>query len=151
MATKNIKLVGNTGQSAQYWTNAAKQIVWPVDLNELHISIPIDEVDKAKENLMVQHFINAGFFIQTCIPDSRTEVFNPEIRLKMPAVKIAPDNAVYKPGDRFKIRSTECEMVIETTESKKIHLKYTNRNKHNIITSEEMLNKNLSWGTWIKL
>lgn len=150
MAIKNTKSVGKLigGQSEQYWLNAAKQIEWPVDIGEKHISIPVNEVDKAQENLMVQHFINAGFFIQTCIPNGKTEVFDPDIRLKLPLVKIVLDNAKFKIGDRFKVKSTECELEITYMESKKIHLKYTNRTKHDLISSEDMIVKNLNWGNW---
>jgi len=99
MATKNTKLVGD--KPVSYWENPAKQIEWRVDINEKHISIPLEETDRAKENLMVQHFINNGFFIQTCIPSTKNKVFNPEIRLKLPAVKIPPPDGKYNAISRF--------------------------------------------------
>lgn len=153
MAIKSIKSPGKliNGQTLQYWLNAAKQIEWPVDIDNNHISVPIDEVGKAKNNLMVQHFLNAGFFIQTCIPDAKNIIFNPDIRLKLPLVKIVLDNAKFKIGDRFKVKSTECELEITYMESKKIHLKYTNRNKHDLLSSEEMIVKNLNWNNWVAI
>jgi len=150
MATKNTKLAGRliNGQTEAYWLNAAKQIPWPISLDQNHISVPTTEVYMAGQNLMVQHFVNAGFFIQTCIPDAVPEnkVFDPEIRLKLPAVKIVPDDAIFHIGDGFEIKSTGCKVEIEAMESKKIHLRYTNRDKHNLLSSEEMLVKNLNWG-----
>lgn len=149
MKTTNSKSSLVKGQTPEYWQNAAKQIRWPVDIGECHISVPINEVNKATENLMVQHFINAGFFIQTCIPDgSSTAIFDPEIRLKLPSEKIVPDNAVFHIGDRFRVKSTECELEIGAMESKKIHLKYVNRNKPNLLSSEDMLLKNMRWELW---
>lgn len=151
MKTTPLKGKLINGQTEAYWLNAAKQIPYVVDLSANHISVPINEVDKAGVNLMVQHFVNNGFFIQTCIPDSSSEtrVFNPDIRLKMPLVKIVLDNAKFKIGDRFLVKSTECELEITYMESKKIHLKYLNRNKPDLLSSEEMIIKNLNWGNWI--
>jgi hypothetical protein len=143
---KNGSLVGS-----EYWLNAAKQIEWQVDHKEKHISVPHDEIDKAKNNLMVEHFCNNGYFIQASIEGIKKEVFNPDIRLKLPAVKIQSDGSLYNIGDRFKVQSTFCELEITYCESKKIHLKYNNRHKHNIIQSEEQITKNLSFGLWIKL
>lgn len=149
MKTTNSKSNLVKGQTPEYRQNAAKQIRWTVDIGECHISVPINEVDKATENLMVQHFINAGFFIQTCIPSAPPQlIFDPEIRLKLPAEKIAPVGAVFKIGDRFRVKSTECELEIVVMEIKEIHLKYTNRVKHNLLSSEDMLLKNLRWELW---
>ncbi len=100
---------------------------------------------------MVQHFLNNGWFIQSCIGGVMNKVFDPEIKLKLPSVKIAPDNAVFHVGDKFRVKSTLCELEIANTESKEIHLKYTNRSKPNFIASEEIISRNLSFEVWIKL
>lgn len=153
MASKNTKSVGKIhGQSLDYWVNASKQIPWDVDIQNSHISVPFNEVELAVENLMVKHFVNNGFFIQQCIPNGVSKkVFNPEIRFKLPSEKITPVDSIYKTGDSFRVNSTMCEMEITSTESKKIHLRYTNRDKNDLIYSEELIHRNVSMKYWDKL
>jgi hypothetical protein len=147
MATKSTKYVGNG-----YWENASKQLKWAVNIPEKYISVPETELNEAKESLMIQHFCNNGFHIQSCIPSfNENRVFDPEIRLKMASVKIAPDDSAYHVGDRFMVVSTYCELEITNVESKKIHLKYLNRNKHNLLQSDDLLNHNLDFKLWKRI
>ena len=154
MATKSIKSAGKiliSGFPVQYWQNAAKQIEWPVDIVERYISVPEDEIQSAKDNLMVHHFLNNGFFIQSAIPErvSKTKIFDPEIILKVPVFKIT-EPSQFNLFDRFKIQSSCCELEITSLEPNKVHLKYINRRKPDLLISEDMLKSHISKGLWIK-
>lgn len=157
MATKNIKSVGNIlGQTKEYWQNAAKQFVWPIDFEQLHISVPHKDMHLAENDLMVSHFRANGWHIQSAVavaytkpfiaPVSDKPIFKP---IKKTEIETTATN--FKLNDRFKVKSTDCELQICFFDKGKIHLKYTNRNKHNIITSEENLNRVLKMETWVKI
>lgn len=153
MVTKNTKLPGKN-----YWDNAAKQFVWPIDHKEKHILVPQQELEQAEDHLMVMHFRANGWHIQSVIGEvDKKKVFTTEgLKSDKPIFKPIKKEAeqiesVFKPGDRFKITSTECELRISFIERGKIHLEYTNRDKHNIITSEENLNRSLSMQTWVRI
>src|SRR6187549_2332247 len=99
MATKNIKSVGNIlGQSKDYWINAAKQFVWPIDFEQLHISVPEKDLQLAADNLMVSHFKANGWHIQSAIAVEYTRPF------------VAPvsDKPIFKPIEK-KVIETEPE------------------------------------------
>lgn len=156
MATKPIKYLGNTGHTKEYWINAAKQIAWPVDYDEQHISVPQPEIREAEESLIVQHFCNNGFFIQQAISVEKTIPFvapvtaGPIFRGVLKEQEEKP-KTLYQTGEKFKVRSTECELEIVHQEKGKIHFKYLNRNKPNIISSEEQLTKVIRWEQWRKI
>jgi len=146
--TKSTGSVGN-----EYWINAAKQIVWPIDLKERHISVPQAELTQAQDNLMVQHFCNNGWYIQSCIEVVKTKPFIAPItdRPIFKPIKIVEEKeTLFKLEDKFKVLSTECELKIVHLEKGKLHLKYLNRNKPNIISSEENLSNMLKRKLWIK-
>jgi len=159
MATKNTKSVGSLikGQSREYWVNAAKQFIWPIDFTDFQILVPEKDLELANNNLMVSHFRAAGWHIQSAIsveytkpyvaPESNgNPIFKP-IKKEEPVTETA-----FKLNDKFRVVSTGCELAICLFDKQKIHLKYLNRpNKHNIISSEENLSRTLKMGTWIKL
>lgn len=155
MATKNTKSAGNNN----YWLNAAKQFVWPIDEKEKTILVPQSELELAEQDLMVLHFRNNGWHIQSVIGEvEKKRVFSTD--------GLKSDKPIFKPvkkevkevklsrftiNNRFKITSTECELKITHIEQGKIHLHYTNKNKPDLITSEENLNKVLRMGVWVEL
>lgn len=163
MATKPTKLagksttkyLGNTAHTKEYWMNAAKQIVWPVDYDEQHISVPYLELEMAKDNLIVQHFCNNGFHIQSAISVEKTIPFvapvTPGPIFRGVVIQEEKPKTLYQTGEKFKVRSTECELEIVHQEKGKIHFKYLNRNKPDIISSEEQLTKVIRWQQWSKI
>jgi hypothetical protein len=100
---------------------------------------------------MVQHLCNNGFFIQLCIEAVKTKVFDPLIVHKLPAKRIAPDNAIFHLGDKFKVLSTGCELEITIVEANKIELKYLNRLKNDVVTNESQLSRGLNMGSLIRV
>lgn len=142
------------GQSRQYWINAAKQFKWPIDFNDLQILVPECDLQQAEDDLMVKHFRNAGWHIQIAIveytkpfiaPVSNKPIFRP-----FKPIEQQPETE-FKFNQKFLIQSTECELVISEISKKGIVLKYTNRNKGNINTTAENLQRQLKFGTWIKI
>jgi len=156
MAQKNTKSVGKIlGQSREYWTNAAKQFIWPIDFNGLHICVPEKDLQLAEGDLMVSHFRANGWHIQSGMdveytkpyvaPENKGPMFKP---LKQDTEQLSTS---FKLNQQFRIKSSDCELKIIHIERGKIHLKYTNRNKHDLLTSEENLNKSLRMGYWIEI
>jgi hypothetical protein len=47
----------NKKQNDSYWLNAAKQIPWPVNLIEHHISVPESELQQAKDHFDGSTFV----------------------------------------------------------------------------------------------
>lgn len=153
MATKNTKLAGNiAGQSRQYWINAAKQFIWPIDFNDLQILVPEKDLELANDNLMVSHFRAHGWHVQSSIISEYTDVYKkPEFGTKFPVIVKPgeePKKTLYNIGDKFRVKSTECELKITHLEKGKVHLKYLNRTKHDIISSEENLSAVLRREQW---
>lgn len=151
------KVKGNliNGQTREYWVNAAKQFVWPIDFDMVHISVPESEIELAKDNLMVQHFTNNGWHIQSAISVDKTKPFVAPVSshpIFIPVKKevIIPET-LYKLNQSFRIVSSDCELKITHIEKGKIHLKYTNRDKHDLLTSEENLTKSIKRGTFLQL
>jgi hypothetical protein len=141
--TKSISLHGD-----EYWINAGKQIEWPIDLRERHISVPEIDLQRAKDNLMVQHFINNGFFIQLCIGEvSKKPIFDPVITLKQKPI----ERSEFAIRDRFRIKSTHCELEIAFLEGKKITLHYINRIKPDITSNVDNLRKVLLMEVWERI
>lgn len=138
--------------SDSYWLNAAKQIEWPVDLSERHISVPESELELASESPMVQHFINNGWHIQSAIVVGKNKVFVAPVSDGpiFKSVKIVPETAEpkYKLGAKFRIKSTECIVQIIRFEKGKVQFHYTNRNKHDLLSSEENLDRVLRMQLW---
>jgi len=131
-----------------YWELAAKQIKWPVDLKERHISVPEPELEEAQQNLMVQHFLHAGFHIQSAIGETRlTQVFNPEIRLRTKT----HDRSEFEIDDMFEIVSDGAKLQIQSLERNRIVLAYFNRPKPNVTTNIEQLRKVLNFKVWKRL
>lgn len=150
MATKNTELVGN--QTKQYWINAAKQFIWPIDFTYLQILVPEKDLELANDNLMVSHFRAHGWHVQSSIISEYTNVYKkPDFGTKFPVIDKPgeePKKQLYNIGDKYRVRSTECELQIYHMEKCKVHLKYLNRNKPNIISSEENLTAVLRREQW---
>lgn len=150
MATKNTKSVGNSlGDS--YWLNAAKQIEWPIDLAEKHISVPHNELDAAQDNLMAQHFLNNGWHIQSAIEVVKNKVFVAPVSDKpiFKPLKVAKiTEPKYKNGTKYLIKSTECIVQIIRLEKGKVQFHYLNRNKPDLLSSEENLDAVLRKELW---
>lgn len=155
MATKNIKSVGNIlGQSKEYWMNAAKQFVWPIDFEQLHISVPHKDINIAENDLMVTHFRANGWHIQSAITVDYTKPFIAPVSDKpifKPMDKKAEPEPEFKYNQKFKIKSTDCELTIKEIDKKSIILAYTNRGKSDITTTPDNLAKSIRMGVWIKL
>jgi len=155
MATKNIKSVGNTlGQTKEYWQNAAKQFVWPIDFEQLHISVPEKDLELAADNLMISHFKANGWHIQSAIAVEYTKPFVApvsDIPIFKPIEKKAEPEPEFKYNQAFKIKSTDCKLKITSIDKKSITLSYTNRDKSDIATNPDNLAKSIRMGVWIKL
>lgn len=131
-----------------YWENAAKQIRWNVDLKERHVSVPESELEEAQQNLMVQHFLNNGFHIQSCIGSvPRKSVFDPEIRLRTKT----RDRSEFQIDDMFEIISDGAKLQIRSFDKARIVLAYANRPKPDITTNIERLRKVLNFKVWKRL
>jgi hypothetical protein len=139
------KPINSHGES--YWELAAKQINWPVDLKERHISVPESELEAAQDNLMVQHFLHGGFHIQSCIEAPRTTVFDPTIRLRTKT----RDRSEFEIDDMFEIVSDGAKLQIRSLEKNRITLAYFNRPKPDITTNIEQLRKVLNFKVWKRL
>ena len=157
MATKNIKSVGNIlGQSKDYWINAAKQFVWPIDFEQLHISVPEKDLKLAEDNLMVSHFKANGWHIQSAITVEYTSPFVAPVSDK-PIFKPHKKETVDLTGPEFKfnqmlkIASTGTEVKIVSIDKKSIELKYIGLDRPNITTTPENLSRSVKMGVWIKL
>lgn len=157
MATKNTKLVGNIlGQSKEYWINAAKQFIWPIDFTELQILIPEKDWQLADDNLMVAHFRAHGWHVQTVISVEYTK----------PYIAPVSDKPIFKPvkteisdskepefkfNQVLKIASTGTELKIVSIDKKSIELKYIGVDKPNIFTTPENLSQSVRRGIWLKV
>lgn len=147
MATTRTKSVGNIlGQSRDYWVNAAKQFVWPIDFEQVAILIPEKDLPIAADDLMVKHFRSNGWHIQSAIEVEYTKPFTKPVSTGKPIFyqKHVEEKAAskYTLGKKFRIRSSDCELEITHIEHGKIHLHYTNRpHKADLLTSEEHLDK----------
>lgn len=136
-----------------YFDNAAKQFSWPIDHKDKQILVPQDELEKAEQDLMVAHFRGYGWHIQSVLPGSVEikDVYNPKFVLQGVKKQKEEEKAGFSTGDRFKIKSTECELEITHIDKGKIHFSYTNRSKHPLISSKENLERMLNMKYWIKL
>lgn len=155
MATKNTKSAGNLilGQTERYWINAAKQFIWPIDLKDKIIQVPEPELSKANDDLMVSHFRSHGWHIQSCISVEYTKPFiAPESNGKpifKPVKEAEPiKETKYKINQEFTIQSSDCRVKIVRIEKGKIQFKYLNRNKPDLLSSEENLDAVLRKGYW---
>jgi hypothetical protein len=158
MATKSTKSVGNgeviAGQTRQYWQQAAKQFQWPIEFNDLQILVPEVDLPEAEQDLMVQHFRNNGWHVQSVIEVVYTKPYIAPVQNKpifRPVAKPVENDAVFKCNQQFKISSTEDELRISGIDKKTITLSYTNKRKEPITTSPENLAKMIRMGLWIKL
>lgn len=144
--TKSTNYLGDS-----YWLNAAKQIEWPIDLKERHISVPESELYAAKDNLMVQHFVNNGWHIQSSIEVVKNRVFVAPVSDKpifKPLKVVEVTEPKYKNGTKYLIKSTECIVQIVRLEKGKVQFHYLNRNKPDLLSSEENLDRVLRMQTW---
>lgn len=158
MATKLTKSAGKIlGQSSEYWINAAKQFVWPIDFSELQILVPESDLNLAEQDLMVSHFRVNGWHIQSSIDVKYTSPYIAPIGNGKPmfAGKPKEEASVKKSlcsvGDKFMVKSSDCKLEVTHVESGKVHFKYTNRNKAPLLSSEENLKTVLNRGQWIKI
>lgn len=134
--------------SKDYWQLAAKQIKWPVDLTERHISVLEPELREAQEHLMVQHFLHGGFHIQSSLaPTTVTQVFDPAIRLRTKT----RDRSEFEVDDMFEILSDGAKLQIRELAGARITLSYFNRPKPNITTNIEQLRRVLNFKVWKRL
>lgn len=145
---KNINYPGK-----EYFDRAAQHFEWPIDHHHKHILVPADELDKAANNLMVLHFRSYGWHVQSVIPGSinKNKIYEPEFILKGVRPKEQPVETGHKEGDKFRIKSTDCELQITRIDGKKMHMSYTNRSKSPLISGVENLDKMLNQGYWVKL
>ena len=140
------KPINSRGES--YWELAAKQIKWPVNVPEKYISVPESELEAAQNDLMVKHFLHAGFHIQSAIGHTpRTTIFDPEIRLRTKT----RDRSEFEIDDMFEIVSDGAKLQIRSLEKNRITLSYFNRPKPDITTNIEQLRKVLNFKVWKRL
>lgn len=155
MAQKNTKSVGSLilGQTKDYWINAAKQFIWPIDFTEKHILVPEKDLDAAMDNLMVSHFRSHGWHIQSAIVEYTKPYVAPENKGPMftPIIKTEQAEQKFRIGQRFIVKSSECELQVIDIKKSFIELKYTNRNKQNISTNEDNLSKSLRFNYWVEV
>lgn len=147
---KTTKSLNSPGSS--YFENAAKQIPWDVNVSEKYISVPSANWDQAKENLMVQHMMTNGFFLQDCIPYETKPVFDPKIRLS--GAKPLPKELVndeFAPGTKFRLRSDGTRFEVESSGKTGITVKYPDGQKLPFKTTREIIKRNLSLGVWIRI
>lgn len=157
MAQKNTKSVGNIlGQSKEYWVNAAKQFIWPIDFDELHILVPEKDLEYANDNLMVSHFRSHGWHIQSVIGE--VEYSKPYIApisdkpmFIQPKKQVEEKEPEFKFNQLFKIASSGDELKIVSIDKKSIELKYIGLDKPNITTTPENLARSIKMGVWLKL
>jgi len=156
MAQKNTKSVGNIlGQSKEYWINAAKQMIWPIDFEHKHILVPEKDLELAADNLMASHFRAHGWHIQSAI-----------VEYNKPYVAPVSDKPIFKPiktevidtrepefkfNQVLKIASTGTELKIVSIDKKSIELKYIGLDKPNITTTPENLSRSVRMGSWLKI
>jgi len=143
--TIEFRAISSHGES--YWELAAKQIKWPVNIPERYISVPEPELEEAQQNLMVQHFLHAGFHIQSCIEAPITQVFDPTIRLRTKT----RDRSEFEIDDMFEIVSDGAKLQIRELTKNRIVLAYFNRPKPNVTTNIEQLRKVLNFKVWKRL
>lgn len=109
-------------------------------------------MDEAEQNLMVQHFRNNGFHIQSCIEVVHNKPYIAPVQDKpiFKPIKQAPveETTPFKCEQKFLICSSECEVKIIRIEKGKIQMKYLNRNKPDLLSSVENLQKALRMGYW---
>jgi len=137
-----------------YFENAAKQFEWPINFEDKTILVPESELSKAEDNLMVAHFRSHGWHIQSCIDVIKTKPFiAPVLNGSMfkPLKPMEEKEQLFKLNDKFKILSTECLVQIFHMEKGKIHMRYLNRNKPNLLSSEENLSAMLRRKLWEKV
>lgn len=147
---KQIKLIN--GQTQQYWLNASKQFIWPIDFTDMQILVPEKDLELAADNLMVSHFRSHGWHIQSVISVDYTKPFIAPVSDKpifQPAKVIEQKEGEFKFNQAFRIKSTECELKIISIDKKSITLKYINRQKADITTSPENLSKSVRMGTFL--
>lgn len=156
MATKSTKSAGKIlGQTKEYWINAAKQFIWPIDFTELQILVPEKDWKLAEDNLMVAHFRAHGWHVQTVIsveytkpyvaPVSDKPMFKP---IEKDVVKLEPE---FKFNQVLKIASTGTELKIVSIDKKSIELKYIGIDKPNIFTTPDNLSQSIRRGVWLKM
>lgn len=155
MKTTNLKN-NILGQTKDYWINAAKQFVWPIDFEQLHISVPEKDLQLASDNLMVSHFKANGWHIQSAIAVEYTKPFIAPVSDK-PIFKPYKKEIVdltepeFKFNQMLKIASTGTEVKIVSIDKKSIELKYIGLDRPNITTTPENLSRSVKMGVWIKL
>lgn len=153
---KNTDTKSGSYPGSEYWLNAAKQFPWPIDLQERVINVPHNELESAEQDLMVEYFRNNGWHIQSCIEVVHTKPFvkpvsNGPIFKPTKIVEPIPDTKYHK-DDSFKIKSSDCELKIVRIEKGKIQFKYTNRpHKHDLLSSEDALDRALKMGYWVSV
>lgn len=131
-------------KNSDYLGKLAKMCEWKTDIKEKLIYVPEKELDAANDDLICDHLRSFGFHIQSCIEAEKNNVFSPTLTQKV------KQRSVFEVYDKFKVTSTECELIIVRIE-KKIQLQYLNRKKHDILVSEEQLKKALSFDLWKRL
>ena len=153
MKNTNRKVNLILGQTKEYWQNAAKQFIWPIEFDDLQILVPEKDLHLAEDNLMVSHFRAHGWHIQSSIQVEYTKPYvDPVFTTAFKPIKIIEEvEPEFRYGQRFKIKSTDCELKITSIDKKSISLEYTNRQKDNIVTNADNLNKSIRMGVWLKL
>lgn len=149
--TKSTKSPGN-----EYWINAAKQFAWPINHENKTILVPEIELKYAMDDLMVQHFRNNGWHIQSCISVIHTKVFvkpltpGPIFRGDIKPQKVEVE-AEFKCDQKFKIASTGVRVMICEITKKSIVLQYMDTKKDDIITTSENLGRSVRMGVFVRI
>lgn len=148
--SKKTGIKSGSSHGDGYWIEAAKQIPYQIDLKERHISVPEGELEEAAQMLMVQHFVNNGWHVQSCIPTGvATKVFDPTIRLTHAPPK-PPSSVKYPVGTKFLVQSDGSKLIVAEISGTKYTLNYLNRNKADLVLQERDIDKSVSWNLWIK-
>lgn len=127
MATKRTKSVGDPYPPKSYFENAAKQFEWPINHEDKTILVPPDELEHAESNMMVSYLRkHYKWHIQSVIGEiKRTRVYVAPVQ-NTPMFK---DWCVrYNVGDK--------------------NFHYTNRDKSDLLSSIEQLDKVLRMQVW---
>lgn len=154
MATKRTKSVGDPYPSKSYFENAAKQFEWPINHEDKTILVPPDELEQAESNMMVSYLRKRyNWHIQSVIGEiERTRVYVAPVQ-DTPMFKDwrVPEPVVlqrYNVGDKFRVKSTACELVVTYVDRTKINFHYTNRDKADLLSSIEQLDRVLRMQVW---
>lgn len=101
-----------TERGKEYFENASKMIEWPTEIGvkaddyKGRILVPHYDMERANENLTVQHLLNLGYVIQSTIDAvGIKKVFDPEIKTVAPT-RTKQEIEEFPIGSQYKVGST---------------------------------------------